>query len=392
MGGVLLASVALAWVFTLGPRQRVTTAKDILADIRANGLAKHWGEGLHTQWGIVYEGGRPDAWQCIVRGRLDSGEYVGMVLNMTGGAFDMEEWRLNADATAGSYGAYAGLLGMSPLIPNTTIGLKKGVVTVNPLRDYRHPAESTAPENYLPEGLWDLAARRVAQEKRDAQFEGTFNNSPNHEGGRVEFVTVQFRYAGEGKPSRGTPIRRVEFTAVARQIVNRQLVTVEVKREYQIGPAGEIVATASGNRRVEAASEQEVQAMDPRDVRLIVQRLLPADLQQLWAAEGEAGPETDTKPGDGEVRVEAPSGALLVPLANLFRTLEEIIVGGELASPQLIVGRAADAVGPRGHFAQKVDRRHVVPGGLDLEAGLKLLVAVERDADLVVAVPGERDL
>jgi len=290
MGLALLVSVGAAWLLIQGPRRRVAAAKDFLAELRTDGLAKHWPERVRTQWWLRYDAdNKPLGWQVDVRGRGDDGGYLATNLMITGGRYQWVEWSLNANATAGVYEARSRMLNQRPGAPDTLISLREGVVKVHPSGPpIRHLAESAAPANYLPEGLWGLAVRHVARLGGVAQFEAVFDDSPNYkDGGPVEFVATRLESLGEGQASDGSSIRRVQLSATIRLVLAGQIVTRPVSWEYRVATSGEIVEIvyADGKRMIRT-SEAEVEASDAHSARELVEGFLPPKLRELWDAEG----------------------------------------------------------------------------------------------------------
>ena len=373
MLAVLLGSVAVAWMLGELADRRVKSAVAALAAVRRDGLAKHWPERLRVDWYVsrAGDGANPSGWGALVRGRGDQGAFAGMMLYVSGQEYHVDEWVLNADATSGMYRARAGV--GWPLL-DTSITLDDGVVEVVPHGGERLPGRGRAPENYLPEGTLELAVALVAAGKSNAQFALVFNESPNV-GGRIEFGTVRMKYAGRGPTRRGKATRRVRVGFGGQQS----------EREYEVGPGGEVLAWSAPGLRFVTAGEEEVLSRFP-NAAIIVGRLLPKRLRIIWQRERMVAPPDD----ESEVELEVRSGpAFEVLLAQLGRAADQLVVGGQLQLLELEVGRALNAVGPRGKFAEEVERRNVVDGRLDVDAGVQRLVAVEADDDLVVTVPGE---
>ena len=371
---VLLVSVGVAWVLGELADRRVKSAVATLAAVRRDGLAKHWPERLRLDWDLSYAGDEadPSGWRAAIRGRGDQGEFAGMVVHVSGQEYQLETWVLNADATSGYYDA---LRGVGWPLPDTSIKLDDGVVTVAPHGGKRFPGRGQAPDNYLPEGTLELAVALVAAWRGNAQFALVFNERSNV-GGRVEFGTVRMRYVGKGPTRQGKETRRVRVGFGGRR---------QGEQEYQVGPDGEVLARSVLGRRFVAVGEEELRGRFP-EAPNIVGQLLPERLRIIWQRERMGAPPDD----DSEVELEVRSAAAFeVLLAQLGRAADQLFVGGQLQLLELEVGRALNAIGPRGELAEKVERRQVVHGRLDVDAGVQRLVAVEADDDLVVAVPGE---
>lgn len=380
MLAVLVASVGVAWVLGELADRRVKSAVATLAAVRRDGLGKHWPERLRVDWYLSYAGdeAEPSGWGASIRGRGDQGPFAGMMLRVTGHEYTLEQWLLNADATSGDYDA---LKGVGWPLPDTSVTLEKGEdgekmdVTVTPYGGKRLPGRAPAPKNYLPEGTLELAVALVAAGRGNAQFALVFNESPNV-GGRIEFGTVRMRYAGKGPTRQGKETRRVRVGFGGRR---------QDEHEYEVGPDGEVLAWSEPGRRFVAVGEEELRGRFPNALS-IVGRLLPNRLRIIWQRERMGAPPDDESEVELEVRSAA---AFAVLLAQLGRAADQLVVVGQLELLELEVGRALNAVSPRGEFAEKVERRNVVHGRLDVDAGVQRLVAVEADDDLVVAVPGE---
>ena len=388
---VLVVSVAVAWVLGALADRRVKSAVAILAAVRRDGLAKHWPERPRLDWYLSHAGdeAEPSGWRAVIRGRVDNGRednglFAGMIVHVSGREYQVEEWVLNADATSGKYAAH---MGVGRPLPDTSITLEKREdgekredrekmdVTVTPYGGKRLPGRGEAPKNYLPEGTLELAVALVAAGRGNAQFALVFNGSPNV-GGRIEFGTVRMRYAGKGPTRQGKETRRVRVGFGGRR---------QDEHEYEVGPDGEVLAWSEPGRRFVAVGEEELRGRFPNALS-IVGRLLPNRLRIIWQRERMGAPPDD----ESEVELEVRSAAAFeVLLAQLGRAADQLVVGRQLELLELEVGRALNAIGPRGELAEKVERRNVVHGRLDVDAGVQRLVAVEADDDLVVAVPGE---
>ena len=375
MLAVLVGSVAVAWMLGRLADRRVKSAVATLAALRRDGLGKHWPERLRVDWYLSHAGdeAKPSGWGAVIRGRGEQGPIAGMMVRVSGREYDLEVWVLNADATSGKHETHAGV--GWPLL-DTSITLDDGVVTVVPYggKRLRERGQAPAPKNYLPEATLELAVALVAAGRGNAQFARASKESPNV-GGRIEFGTVRIRYIGKGPTRRGKETRRVRVSFGGRQ----------GEWEYEVGPGGEVLAWSVPGRRFVAVGEEKLRGRFPNAPNIVV-RLLPKRLRIIWQRERMGAPPDDESGVELEVRSAA---AFDVLLAQLGRAADQLVVGGQLQLLELEVGRALNAIGPRGEFAEKVERRNVVHGRLDVDAGVQRLVAVEADDDLVVAVPGE---
>ena len=127
---VLLAAGGLAWLLQSTSSRRVRAAAEILAQIRERGLENIWGEDLRINWYLAMKNELVVGWRAVATGRSEDGDFLGVDVSAASGRSNLlcERWRLNADATDGSYQAFA--LAKQALRPDTNITLRRGSVTV----------------------------------------------------------------------------------------------------------------------------------------------------------------------------------------------------------------------------------------------------------------------
>ena len=157
---------------------------------------------------------------------------------------------LNPDATIGTYRSDFRISDGNG--SKTDISLKDGVVKVRQhVGGSSTPvAHSKAPENYLPEGTLQLAVRRVAKARANAQFAMVFNEQPNT-GNVVEFGTLRIKYTGKKKTSQGNDVNRVEMSEV--RMGKKQ------KTVYDLDEKGKILVIYGEKTQWTSANKQDVQ-------------------------------------------------------------------------------------------------------------------------------------
>ena len=139
-----------------------------------------------------------------------------------------EQWEISADAKTGRY---VGLPGADPQ-DRTEIDLRGGRVTVRQIDPGgRAEASTTAPDNYIPEGLMTLAVRRVAARGTRAAFK-MIVNSEAMENGRVRFADVAMT------PGKGEKGQRVRVTTTGKAFTE--------SKTYEVDAQGRIWKIAGG--------------------------------------------------------------------------------------------------------------------------------------------------
>ena len=149
MLGVLLASTAAAWWLCQGRGTQRRLAGELLREIQAGGLDRHWADSPDLRWFLGVSGGRPVAWRAYSRKRQDQ-DWNGVILARTSRLLAHADWTLSQDARTGRYVAVYGGGGSHA----TTVRLEAGTLIVEERSGpVVRTAASPAPENYLPEGL-----------------------------------------------------------------------------------------------------------------------------------------------------------------------------------------------------------------------------------------------
>ena len=80
--GVLAAAVGAAWLVQAPPARRTRAARQILEQLRRDGLARHWPETLRIHWYLMRQAKQPLAWMAVVTGRTEDGGFAGMKLDL----------------------------------------------------------------------------------------------------------------------------------------------------------------------------------------------------------------------------------------------------------------------------------------------------------------------
>ena len=182
MLAILLASLGVAW--WLIQRHPATRGAEILAQLRREGLAAYF-HGTTDRW-MLHRGpaGQIIGWRLqLIRAEKDGhfhGLDVSVLPSPTGSPKILwEEWRLDGSAKQGEY--IAGRLESDRVrrsrSPDTSIKLDNGYLTVQQ-RALGHTikSESSAPGNYIPEGMLSLVCLQVARNKTRGRFNFILNS------------------------------------------------------------------------------------------------------------------------------------------------------------------------------------------------------------------------
>ncbi len=190
MIGVLTMSAAAAW--WLGSVRRVKSheAASILAEIRDKGLSAFWGDP-DPQWFLIRENGKTVGWYARISVRLPDEGYAALEAQIVHAGRRWsgywEKWSINSNATRCRYasGKAFAVRGSGAVVAlDTTIDYGRGAVTVEQFLDRNdvdpdhRGGKDDVPGNYLPEGVFDLAALLVARRKTTARFGMIINQRP----------------------------------------------------------------------------------------------------------------------------------------------------------------------------------------------------------------------
>ncbi len=246
-GLILAAAVGAAWLLAASAGRRVRAGREIIEEIRAGGLGKLWPREPRIDWYLIHNGPKPVGWRAAARARTEEGQFVGVDMDALPGVESLENWFLNADATEGRYVGVERAGGRR--IGQTRITLADGQVEVFQYLPRVPPgifrARSPAPENYLPEGMLELAVRRTAARRAEAQFKLVFNERPNPQG-QVDYGTLRFRDVGAGRGG-GRKVR-----------ISGRRMGKAFARDYEVDAGGGVggVADGRGVRWVSASGEE----------------------------------------------------------------------------------------------------------------------------------------
>ena len=103
MAMVLAGSVAAAWLMERAGRRRVEAGAEVIADLRARGLADEWPQELQIDWYLLRASARRVGWRAIARWRIGNGDLAGTDIMVHLEGFGMEQWVLSPDMTRGRY-------------------------------------------------------------------------------------------------------------------------------------------------------------------------------------------------------------------------------------------------------------------------------------------------
>lgn len=197
--GVLLLSTGAAWLFVLarssathrGQSEMEEHGAEIIALIRKDGLGRYWSDEQSVDWYLCKDG-RQIGWRVSVRRRGAGGSHEGLRLISYGRSKHWEHWVIDEKGREGRY--IAGDLRVvrgSPHArwhPTVTITLSNGRVKMQQPGNVR--SEAPAPENYVPEGMLELACYVAGRRDAKAQFALIFNGD-KPDGGVTQFGHVK---------------------------------------------------------------------------------------------------------------------------------------------------------------------------------------------------------
>jgi len=197
MLGVLVLTVAAAWLLVQTRGAGIDRGANLLADVRERGLSAFWGEQPHEAWFLFTSAdGEPLGWRRSLRIRVQDGYLGEDQAVLTNGTQWREGWQITDDALVGRYSSAL----ESPNLPS---GFLKVGIDLREDRVYvsssaaGEPAASPAPANYVPEGLLDLALYLAGRQDGGVDLDTISNIAAVH-AGRVRFVTIQVKASEEG--------------------------------------------------------------------------------------------------------------------------------------------------------------------------------------------------
>jgi len=214
--GVLFASTGLAWLFVRARSSAVDRAKSTMVDSAVSALEQIRNEGLDKRWGteseawyLLYVDRGLSGWRTVIRWREPDGTHQGLHVVFPKGLW--EYWQLDARGTAGRYeaGEVVAVRGSPHLARRTTtkIILNQGRVE---LHQPQGVSRADAPENYVPEGMLDLACFVAAERGSEAEF-GLILNSDPPDGNTTRFASVT---VSDIRPVRGGLQAAVKISSV----------------------------------------------------------------------------------------------------------------------------------------------------------------------------------
>jgi hypothetical protein len=193
MIGILAGSVLVAWWLSELRGAAVRRGREVVRTIRGSGLAAYWPEDEHVAWYLIRraQSGQPAGWYMVRRRRVPDGYRIWKIAGLDR-KYYLEEWRLNPSATISNYEARSlSGQGRGTIIRlngrEATVLWTQGAVALS--------GTSTVPENYIPEGLNDLAVELAAAGGKEAAFQTIFNEEALG-GSRVRFGRVRVEPLG----------------------------------------------------------------------------------------------------------------------------------------------------------------------------------------------------
>ncbi len=209
MLGILVASGAAAWLLVHMRRQEridaVELGAQIISKIKTRGLGHYWPQdNPEVLWYLVNNtDGREVGWNVLLISPRD-GQYRGREIftNSVAGSRSEENWSVDADLASVRY---EGIIQAPNLVQRTRITFDNGKVTV--ARGDR-AVESSVPDNYIPEGIFNVVLREVVSAGEVADFMMIFNSEAIADG-RVNFQKVIISPQGGGKAVVNLPGRSV---------------------------------------------------------------------------------------------------------------------------------------------------------------------------------------
>ena len=182
MMALLAVSVGVAWWLAASRHFDPQVARQVTGGIRKRGLPAFWGDQLVANWYIRYRAdGKPVGWQVAKRLRRQGGGYAGTRIEQTGDLFSIQTWALNDTARTGNYESRRwrwrtlSLPGRTVRMPVpldiTEIGFGNGRLDVIQAAGNREiKASAPLPDDYIPNGLADLAMYETAAQGRKTIF------------------------------------------------------------------------------------------------------------------------------------------------------------------------------------------------------------------------------
>ena len=225
MGVLLLFCVGLAGWLVVARGGASQEGVEVLQDIREKKLPAFWGEEAVSLWYLYTDpNGKAVGWWTRTRGPAGKG-YQGKRIEQVGSSFLREVWQVDRTGRISQYLARASAIVRRPgtripllqPISTTSILLRDGQVEVRQTGlQITQAAKASAPGNYIPEGLNDLAYYQASLDERRAAFTLVINDAAVNRG-RLHFTSITVVPEGRGKVLLSTQIadgdakERLEF-------------------------------------------------------------------------------------------------------------------------------------------------------------------------------------
>ena len=213
MMALLAASVGVAWWLAASRHFDPQAAREVMGSIRNRGLPALWGDQLVANWYIRYwADGNPVGWLVVKRIRRQGGGYAGTRIEQNGDLFSIRTWTLDDAARTGKYEARrwqwrtlslpGRIVRMPVQIDTTVISFGDGRLdVVHAVGNSAIKSSATLPDDYIPNGLTDLAMYETAARGRKAIF-SVLSDDKAMARGQVNFTALR------ATPEGGRVVRR----------------------------------------------------------------------------------------------------------------------------------------------------------------------------------------
>jgi YD repeat-containing protein len=202
--GVLLLSVAAAWLLVRNRRGPIHEGQELIEQMRRKGLTEFWGTQPFDQWYVLVNEDGEVLGTRRRRRTFSDGVFTGiMEERRTDGRYTREEWQIGNDATEGRYVAWENQE------RTTEIVLENGFISLASIR-LESPRRMAAPPGYVPEGTSRILYRLAAKQDKEAAVRMILNAYPQR------FFVFRLDPLGDGRVAVSEPggsVGRYEFDA-----------------------------------------------------------------------------------------------------------------------------------------------------------------------------------
>jgi hypothetical protein len=164
MCGILAVSTAIAWLQTKPEGPPTPGGAEILSKIASGTLGEHWDDSRIESWFIQLKPDlKPVAWRVMSRGKKSEDVFSGsMVAGNARASQHQSTWRVSSNLSEGLYIARGITAKGQQVKTRIALSLDEVVVTRN-IGGEVFVAAAARPDNYVPEGLFDLMIGLVAK-------------------------------------------------------------------------------------------------------------------------------------------------------------------------------------------------------------------------------------